>query len=208
MVFRTPKSLLIYSFPELEKIENIVIPEEYKFSISGTSRWSLCEEILFIHVYKRIEGMQNKFENWYLALDRNNLNIIFDSRLIHSNFKYSNSYSVNNCSLLIVDRDFDNREGMITCYNFQTLNIETEKTEHNYFSKTDSIINFNSQEFIGQTANIEVYNSVGAKVGTLYNGVINQPNYIFNLPDLPSGAYYLQCQLPNHNLNFNFVVVR
>jgi len=96
---------------------------------------------------------------------------------------------------------------VIKCFDLQTLNIEHNIT-NNYFQKENNTITFNSQEFIGQIANIGIYNSSGSKIGTLHNGIINQENYNFQIPELPSGAYYLQCQLPNQNLNFNFMVVR
>lgn len=118
------------------------------------------------------------------------------------------TYLIDNCTKIIVGKDIDNRNGIIACYDFQTLNKEINENGIGYFSKTDSIINFNSLEFIGQTANIEIFNSTGIKVGNLHNGILSRSIYYFQIPELPSGAYYLQCQLPNQNLNFNFVVVR
>ena len=119
-----------------------------------------------------------------------------------------NSFIINNCNKIIIVKDFDNRDGIIACYDYNTLDIETQNTSSGFFSKSGSSINFDSQEFIGQMANIEIFNSNGNKVETLFNGILQQSNYNIALPELTSGAYYLQCQLPNQNLNFNFVVVR
>ena len=93
-------------------------------------------------------------------------------------------------------------------YSANTLDVPLENPNNNYFTQDSNQITFNSQELIGQLTTMDIYNSVGAKVGNLFNGIINQQNYNFNLPDLPNGAYYLQCQLPTKTLNFNFMVVR
>ena len=118
-------------------------------------------------------------------------------------------FSFDNCSKVIVDRDINNsRKGIIACYSANTLDVPLENPNNNYFTQDSNQITFNSQELIGQLTTMDIYNSVGAKVGNLFNGIINQQNYNFNLPDLPNGAYYLQCQLPTKTLNFNFMVVR
>jgi len=137
------------------------------------------------------------------------IEIIYSSKNEQTFFEYRAVFGINNCKKVIVTRDIDNsKDGIVVCYDSQTLNIENINSSNDYFDKIGNNINFNSQEFIGQTSNIEIYNNVGTNVGKLLNGIINQPNYIFNIPELPSGAYYLQCQLPNQSINFNFVVVR
>ncbi len=198
----------IYDFPNFNLVKSINLFADYGLHSVLDNESSICNNNLFCRVGERIENTQNKFYYYHIFLNYEDKNIILNTKNLQISLEFSRMFLINNCQNLIVVKDFDNRDSIVTCYDFQTLNVENINISIDYFNKVDYTINFNSQEFIGQIVNIEIYNSVGAKVGTLYNGIINQQNYNFNLPELPSGAYYLQCQLPNQSLNFNFVVVR
>ncbi len=198
----------IYNFPNFNLVRSINLFADYGLHSVLDNESSICNNNLFCRVGERIENTQNKFYYYHIFLNYDDKNIILNTKNLQTSLEFSRKFLIKNCLNLIVVKDFDNREGIVTCYEFNTLDVEFINSNNVYFNKVDNAINFNSQEFIGQTASIEIYNSVGARVGTLYNGFINQPNYNFQIPELPSGAYYLQCQLPIQNLNFNFVVVR
>ena len=198
----------IYSFPEINLIKSINLFSEFGLFASLNNETRICDNNLFCRVGERKENSQNKYYYYHIFLNYDDKNIILNTKNLQTTIEFSRMFLIENCQNLIVVKDFDNREGIVTCYDFNTLDVEFINSNDVYFNKTENTINFISQEFIGQTANIEIYNSVGARVGTLYHGFINQTNYNFQIPELPSGAYYLQCQLPNQNLNFNFVVVR
>jgi len=199
---------ILFSFPELNIIEKINFYKQHNLFISQPKSNSLCNDISILTISERYPNEVTKYYRYFIKYNFENKEIIYNSKSLQSNLDYCYVFSIDNCNKLIIDRDYDYRAGIIACYNYNTLEIETPINNFNYFFRENTNINFISQEFIGQTARIEIYNSVGAVVGTLYNGIINQPNYSFQIPELPSGTYYLQCQLSNQNLNFNFVVAR
>ena len=198
----------IYSFPEIILIKSINLFSEFGLFASLNSETKICDNNLFCRVGERKENSQNKYYYYHIFLNYDDKNIILNTKNLQTSLEFSRMYLIGDCQNLIVVKDFDNRDGIISCYDFQTLNVENINSGDDYFNKTENIINFNSQEFIGQSANIEIFNSAGIKVGNLHNGVLSRAIYNLQIPELSSGAYYLQCQLPNQNLNFNFVVVR
>ena len=208
IIIRTSSlSLKVYSFPEMQlKIDKNIWSKFHFFIGTYPLSLGLCENILTCNVNEEKENQTNQYYRYFVKIDLSTEQITYSSKNYQSSLDYC-SVVVNDCSKLIIDRDFDNRLGVIACYDYSTLNVLPQNPGINYFSKLGSVINFNSSLFIGQNARIEIYDSVGNKVGNLYNGVINQASYQFQIPDLPSGAYYLQCQLPTQNLNFNFMVV-
>ena len=199
---------ILFSFPLLNIEKRINFFSKYGLFLTQPGRNSICNNSTILRISERYPNQSTKYYRYFINFDFNTEEFLFSSKEYQLNLDYCEIFLIENCTKLIIDRDYDYRPGIIACYDYNTLNIETKNTSSGYFSKSDSSINFNSQVFIGETANIDIYNSTGVKVGILYNGILNQPNYNFNIPELPSGAYYLQCQLPNQNLNFNFVVVR
>ena len=159
-------------------------------------------------VAERIGKTGQNYYRYFMKIDLNTEQIMYSSKNTQVNLEYRNIFPLSDCEKIIIERDFDNRDGIVACYNQQTLDVIPDNPGVNYFSKIDAFINFSSTLFIGQNAIIAIYDSLGNKVATLYNGVINQTSYQFNLPDLSSGTYHIQCQLSSTNLNFNFVVVR
>ena len=200
---------VLRSFPSLEVIYNINSVKDFGIYPSNDSPYYLCNnELFFVSGEKVPNGGSQDYRFWHLKINLNTNEVSYNSKNLYTFNTMFSSFVINNCSKIIISKDFDNRTGIIACYDYNTLDVETLNTSSSYFSNTGSSINFNSQEFIGHITRIEIYNITGNKVGMLYDGIINNPNYNFQLPELPSGAYYLQCNLPNNNLNFNFVVVR
>lgn len=207
--FLDPLLFIRFKFPEFIVLNNRNIFSKHGFYLVGNSnQYNLCNNILTCMISERIEPNQQKFYKYFIKYNLDLEEVIYSSKFFQKSLDYCNIFPLSNCNKIIIDKDYDFRAGIIACYDYNTLDIETHQNNNNYFSKANTNINFNSQEFIGQNARIEIFNSVGAIVGTFYNGIINQPNYSFQIPELTSGTYYLQCQLPNQNLNFNFVVVR
>ena len=197
-----------YSFPNLILLENIDVWDKSHFLISSSpSGLNVCGNIFVCNVHERKENQTTQYYRYYLKYNYVTGEIIYSSKNYQASLDYSAVFTYDNCSKVIIDRDYDNRDGIIACYDANTLDVIPQYPESNYFSKIDSFISFSSSEFIGQLATIDIYNSVGAKVGSLFNGIINQSNLQFQLQDLPSGAYHLQCQLNSTTLNFNFMVV-
>ena len=204
-----PVIIVQFSFPELERIYSYNIFSTLKLLFSGEqNQFQICNDIITAQIAERIGSTGQNYYNYFMKIDLNTEQIIYSSKNTQVSLEYRNIFPLSDCDKIIIERDFDNRDGIITCYNQQTLDVIPDNPGINYISKIDKIINFSSTLFTGQLATIDIYNSVGAKVGNLYNGIINQSNLQFQIPDLPSGAYYLQCQLPTQTLNFNFVVVR
>ena len=195
----------LYNFPEL------TLKAKYNFQIKDLklAGFHFCENYIILNCFQRKPNAgKHEYEYWYSIYNIDTESITYNS---YDHIKFPPGVKmvlINDCNSVVFINDVDYTRGKIVCYDFQTLSIENLSSTSDFFNKTENTITFNSQEFIGQIANIEIYNSVGARVGTLYNGSIHQPNYNFNIPDLPSGAYYLQCQLPNQSINFNFVVVK
>ena len=208
MIFMSGTGFYIRSFPDFDLKYHIELFNKFGIYPANHSGYYLCgDELFFITGEKIPGGGSQDYRFWHIRLNIKTGEIVFNSKDKYTFKTMFNGFLIGNCGKIIIPKDFDNRSGIITCYDYNTLNIPIENPEPSYFSKPDSTITFNSSTFVGQSARIEIYNSVGAIVATLFNGIINQQNYNFNLPDLPSGAYYLQCQLPTQNLNFNFMVV-
>lgn len=195
----------LFTFPDL------ILYKQYNFFNDNLrlAGYIICNEDIILNCFQRKpDAGKHDYEYWYSIY-----NIVTES------ITY-NSYNelifppgvrmslISNCNNVVFINDIDYTLGKVTCYNFNTLDVNDNLDNFNYFEKNGTNINFNSNEFIGQFSNISIYNSSGSNVGDIHNGIITQPNYSFQLPELPSGTYYLQCQLPNQNLNFNFVVVR
>ncbi len=209
MIIRiSPLSLKVYSFPEMQlKIDKNIWSKFHFFIGTYPLSLGLCENILTCNVNEEKENQTNQYYRYFVKIDLSTEQITYSSKNYQSSLDYC-SVVVNDCSKLIIDRDFDNRLGVIACYDYSTLNVLPQNPGINYFSKLGSVINFNSSLFIGQNANIEIYDSIGEKVAPLYSGIISQNNYQFNLPNLPSGVYYLQCQLTNQQvLNYKFILM-
>jgi len=207
--FLDPIIFIKFSFPDFERVTNLNFHSMFGIYSANNANFYLCNEDLFFISGEKVPGGGSQdYRYWQIKINIQTNELIFNSKEQYTFKNMFNSFVINDCNKIIIPNDFDNRVGIIACYNYNTLDIESPPEQSNYFQNTESKITFNSQEFIGQIANIEVYNSTGSKVGILHNGIINQPNYNLQIPELPSGAYYLQCQLPNQNLNFNFVVVK
>ncbi len=202
------EGISLFTFPELEVFKIIETNNKFGFLVAGSY---LCNDDLVINSFKKkYNGSNNEYEYWYTIFNLFSESITYNS---YDNIIFPVGVKMvilKNCNQVIFINDLDYSLGKVTSYNFHTLNIENENNsnEVGHFVKIGSTINFNSREFIGQAANIDIFNSTGSKVGNLHNGILNQEIYNFQIPELPSGAYFLQCQLPNINLNFNFVVVR
>ncbi len=196
-----------YSFPDFILLENIDVWSKSHFFISSLNGFNVCNDVFICDVAERKENQTNQYYRYYVKYNYIKGEIIYSSKNYQASLDYSAVFTYDNCSKVIIDRDYDNRDGVIACYDANTLDVIPQYPESNYFSQLGQVINFSSSLFMGQTANIEIYDSIGEKVAPLYSGIISQNNYQFNLPNLPSGAYYLQCQLPNQTLNFNFMVV-
>ncbi len=197
-----------YSFPDFILLENIDVWSKSHFFISSLNGFNVCNDVFICDVAERKENQTNQYYRYYVKYNYIKGEIIYSSKNYQASLDYSAVFTYDNCSKVIIDKDYDNRNGIVACYDANTLDAPQENQNQNYFSQDSNQITFNSQEFLGQLATIDIYNSVGAKVGTSYNGIINQSNLQFQLHDLPSGSYHLQCQLPNQTLNFNFMVVR
>lgn len=198
----------LYSFPKMNLLTNINVWSKSNFIISSLNGFNICNNTFVCDVAERKENKPTQYYRYFLKYNYETGEILYNSKNDQSSLDYSAVFTVDNCTKLIIDRDYDYRPGIIACYDYNTLNVESLPEQTNYFTKSNSTINFNAQEFVGQIANIGIYNSTGSRVGILHNGTINQENYNFQIPELPSGAYYLQCQIPNQNLHFNFMVVR
>jgi len=199
---------ILFSFPQLNIEEKINFFSKYGLFLSQPGRNSICNNSSILRIFERLPNQPTKYYKYFVNYDFSSREFIYSSKEYQNNLDYCEIFSIDNCQKIIIDRDFDYRPGIIACYDYNTLDVESYNNKSVHFYNSDNTITFNSQEFIGQIANIGIYNSSGSKIGTLHNGIINQENYNFQIPDLPSGAYYLQCQLPNQNLHFNFMVVR
>jgi len=198
----------IYSFPDLKLKTDVNVWTKSNFIISSINSIKICGDNFVTRVSERKEDKPTQYYRYFIKYNYETGNIIFNSKEYQTNLDYCYVFSVDNCNKLIIDRDYDYRAGIIACYNYNTLNIESHTYNLNHFNKNENTIKFRSHEFIGQIANIKIYNSSGAIIETLFNGVLNQSNYYYQIPELPNGAYYVLCQLPNQSLNFNFMVVR
>ena len=208
MIFMSGTGFYIRSFPDFDLKYHVELVNKFGIYPANNSGYSLCgDELFFISGEKVIGGGSQDYRFWHIKLNITNDEIIFNSKDKYTFRTMFNGFLIGNCDKIIIPKDFDNRNGIIACYDYGTLDVLLQNPNQNYFIQESNQITFNSQEFLGQLATIDIYNSVGAKVGSLFNGIINQSNLQFQILDLPSGAYYLQCQLPAQTLNFNFMVV-
>lgn len=208
LLYSNYSELIFYKFPEMEVIKKINMLVMHNVRIDPSNQLKLCGEYLTTNVVEKIENTSSSFYQYFIKYNVEKERIEFSSKELQKSLDFSLIYNIDNCNKLLVVKDYDNRNSILACYDNNILDIKEKVKSSKYFTNTNSTINFNSQEFIGQIANLDIYNSTGIKLNTLHRGIINQTNYNFNLPELPSGAYYFQCQTANQNLNFNFVVVR
>lgn len=208
MVFMSGTGFYIRSFPDFDLKYHIELFNKFGIYPANHSGYYLCgDELFFITGEKIPGGGSQDYRFWHIRLNIKTDEIVFNSKDKYTFKTMFNGFLIGNCDKIIIPKDFDNRNGIIACYDYSTLDVLSQNPNQNYFTQDSHQITFNSQEFLGQLATIDIYNSVGAKVGSLFNGIIDQSNLQFQIPDLPSGAYYLQCQLQNQTLNFNFMVV-
>ncbi len=194
--------LLIYTFPEFKQKSNDIAVQKDRLFFTGTSPIRLCGDYSNTLAYKWINFKMNYYKIYFIKFNNITGNIVFNSENIPLTFEDKVIYILDDCNKIIFNDD-----GYIVCYNINTLDIQNTIINEHCFNHYDDKIYFNSEDYLGQLAKINIYNNLGAEVTSLYNGIINQRNFQFQILDLPSGIYHLQCQLPSKNLYFNFVII-
>lgn len=197
--------ILTYSFPEMTLIDKIDLNSKYGFHFAS-SNFSFCGDIVISEVAERDKYEFTKVYRYFIVYNFKTDEILFSSKDLQISLDYCKIFVYDNCQKVIIDRDFDNRHLFIASYDLNTLSSERKQHNFKYFNHQFNSISFISNEFIGKSANIEIYNSLGKKIITLHNGLISQSEYIFQIPELINGVYFLLCQLEKQNLNYSFII--
>jgi hypothetical protein len=197
--------ILTYSFPEMKLIDKVDINSKYGFHFSS-SHFSFCDDIVISDVAERDKYEFTKIYRYFIIYNFKTDEILFSSKDLQTSLDHCKIFAYDNCNRVIIDRDIDNRIGFVASYDLISLSSKKKQNNFEYFNNHFNSLSFYSNEFVGQTTNIEIYNSIGKKVLTLYNGLISQSEYNFQIPELINGVYFLNCQLENQNLNYSFTI--
>ena len=113
-----PVMLMQFSFPNLEKIySSFNIFSTYKLLFSGSSnQFQICNDVITVQVAERIGETGQNYYRYFMKIDLNTEQIIYSSKNSQSNLNYSKIFPLSDCEKIIIDKDFDNRDGIIACY--------------------------------------------------------------------------------------------
>lgn len=197
--------ILTYTFPEMILIDKVDINSKYGINFSSNYS-NICGDIVISEVAERDKYEFTKVYRYFIVYNFKTDEILFSSKELQTSLDYCKIFVYDNCRKVIIDRDFRNSHLFIASYDLITLSSEKKQNNFDYFNHNLNTITFYSNEFIGKSANIDIYNSLGKKVITLHNGLISNQEYNFHIPELINGVYFLQCQLESQNLNYSFII--
>lgn len=172
---------IYFTFPNLDIINRINFFYKHNLFISQPSSNSLCNDISILNVHERYPNEVTKYYRYFIKYNFNSNEIIYSSKEYQTNLDYCYVFTVDNCNKLIVDRDYDYREGIIACYDYNTLDIEKELESNIYPNPTSNIINIDLET----PTNITLFDIFGNKLLEDYNTKLD-------ISHLSPGTYYVR----------------
>ena len=149
----------IRNFPELDLNYHFELASNLGIYPANSASYYLCNnELFFISGEKVPGGGSQDYRFWHLKFNILNNEIIYNSKNLYSFKSMFNSFIINNCNKIIVVKDFDNRDGIIACYNYNTLDIEKQVlTSKIYPNPANESVTVSGIDF----GKVEIYNGLG-----------------------------------------------